>query len=100
MQDETAIEDVALGDQLKTVDNVVVLRVRVRREEVLDDFQGKEDFGILQELPKSLVFFEAEGHHVETYEHIRHHHDADDDLEHSHEQTVRIQDVPIRPKLS
>lgn len=37
MENEAAIQDVPRGDQLQTVDRIVMLRVTVRCEEVLDD---------------------------------------------------------------
>lgn len=41
MENEAAIQNVPRGNKLQTVDRVVVLRVTVRCEEVLDDFDGE-----------------------------------------------------------
>ena len=49
MHDEAAVEHVARRNQLYAINGVVVLRVRVAREEVLDDLEQEEDLGVLQD---------------------------------------------------
>ena len=49
MKEEAIMEDVSLGNQLETVDDVVMLRVTVRSEELLHYLEEEQDLTEIQE---------------------------------------------------
>ena len=96
MEDKVAIEwqDVPLSDQLQTVYHIVVLRVRKRREKVLDDLQQEEYLWVDEHIVQSRVSFSTKCDNIEGEEHIRHDNDRDQNVEECHNATIGIQNVP------
>lgn len=93
MEDEVTMEDVATCNHLQTVYDIVVLRVTVRGEEILQDLQEEEDLGEVQEGVHILVTVVAEGHNVEVKQHIWDDDDANDEGEDCHGSTGIAQNV-------
>lgn len=66
MHDEAAIEHVARCNQLNAINGVVVLRVGVAREEVLDDLEQEEDLGVLQDKVDCIALLSAESDDIKV----------------------------------
>ena len=96
VENEVSMQSVACCDHLETVNHVVVLRITVRGEEVLQDLQEEENLGEVQEGVHVLVTSIAEGHNIEVQEHIRDDNDADDKLEERHHIAIIAQNVHMR----
>ena len=71
MHDEAAVENVARRNQLDAINGVVVLRVGVAREEVLDDLEQEEDLGVLQDKVDCVALLSAESDDIKIEQHIR-----------------------------
>ena len=71
MHDEAAVEHVARRNQLYAINGVVVLRVGVAREEVLDDLEQEEDLGVLQDKVDCVALLSAESDDIKIEQHIR-----------------------------
>ena len=95
MHKEASLDDVTVSNLLEAIDGIVVLRIAVRCEEVLDNFNQEENLRELQERLHTLVLLSTKGHDEEVEEHIWHHYDADNQLEHCHNWTILCQDILI-----
>ena len=71
VHDEAAVEHVARRNQLDAINGVVVLRVGVAREEVLDDLEQEEDLGVLQDKVDCVALLSAESDDIKIEQHIR-----------------------------
>ena len=89
MEEEAIVEDIPLGDQFETVNNVVMLRITVRCEELLHNLEEEQDLTDLQECQEGVVL-ESERHHVQIEEYVGKDHDANHDPEAQHPEAVRI----------
>ena len=49
MEEEAVVEDVSFGDQFETINNIIVLGIAVRCEELLNNLEEEEDLTQLQE---------------------------------------------------
>ena len=49
MQEKAVVEDVSFGNKFETVNNIVVLRIAVRCEELLYNLKEEEDLTEFQE---------------------------------------------------
>ena len=99
MEQEAAVQDVALGDVPQPRHHVVVLGVTERSEEVLKDLEEEHDLAIVEKGVQLLVIVEAERHDVQVEQYVGHDDDADDDLEDDHELTLSVQYVPVEIKM-
>ena len=95
MHKEASLDDVTVSDLLEAIDGIVVLRIAVRGEEVLDNFNQKENLRELQERLHPLILLSTKGHDEKVEKHIWHYYDADDQLEHCHNWTILRQDILI-----
>lgn len=94
MHDEAAVEHVARCNQLNAINGVVVLRVGVAREEVLDDLEQEEDLGVLQDKVDCVTLFCTESDDIKVEQHIRDDDDGNNYVENRHSRAVCVQNVP------
>lgn len=98
VEDETAVENVALSNQFEFIDDFVVLRVTVGSEEVLNDLDKEDNFRNKYKCVYHLFSFDTKGNQVKVQDYVAKHDDLHDKLKQSYEWTILIQDVTIWQK--
>ena len=83
------MEDVSFRDQFETVNDIVVLRIAVRCEELLHYLEEEEDLTELQEKHEAMIV-ETERHYVQIEKHVGQDDDADNYAEAKHPKAIGI----------
>ena len=95
MNDKASVEDVARRNELDAVNGVIMLGVRVTREEVLNDLKKEKDLRPLQHESDHLSTCVSKCNYVQVKEHVRHNDDGDQNVKECHEAAVGIQDITV-----